>query len=612
MKRALVAIGVNRVKGLPPLNDAVRGAQKMAGWAHDQGLADELVRCFTDEEKAVSIRPIQDTVREFVDRGDIEQLIIYFAGHGLNINYGEFWLLNEVLDYPSEAVNVATSVDLARASNIPHVIFVSDACRTAAAGIQQQRISGAPIFPSADGGQAEKAVDQFFACTLGNPSVEVKIQSADNAGEFRAVYTEALLGALTGEDADIVELANDGLSPPAVVRPWPLKRRLRDKVARTLVEAGVHTRVFQIPDARINSEPGVAWISRLQSPSPQQDLKILDSPDLAMRRKDFRSIRDLWDHFWGGERIEIGTVATHIRDLYGAAVELSNFAEHALTSVLAGNALPVPSSGRALVEGVADLMDEVGFTLTLEPPPFPDGGSGVVVIGMDVAGVHYDQMTTEPPDKAGRIVVSDPGEGGRMLLVLADGSGVMVPVLPGCVSVLGLHKGEIVTLALERTAGGQSDETSRLRALRALVAASARCGVFQPEPSDALRMVTAIDDGYGPDPILALYLAYALYDLGLNDALAELESRIHEAGSRPLFDLPLLRHGAASTPKAPPEMPVLARGWAILTAGGKASDDLSALARHLQPSLITRFTTEGTALLGHQFNHQFVGGFHHA
>jgi hypothetical protein len=71
-------------------------------------------------------------------------------------------------------------------------------------------------------------VDQFFACTLGNPALEVQAQDAANAGTFSALYTEALLEVLSGGEPTIIEIANDGEMPEGLIRPWPLKRVLRE------------------------------------------------------------------------------------------------------------------------------------------------------------------------------------------------------------------------------------------------------------------------------------------------------------------------------------------------------------------------------------------------
>ena len=67
MKRAAVLIGVNRVKGLPALNDAVRGAARMREWALAQGFAPERVRLVTDEAGEVTVQDVRRCIGELLD-----------------------------------------------------------------------------------------------------------------------------------------------------------------------------------------------------------------------------------------------------------------------------------------------------------------------------------------------------------------------------------------------------------------------------------------------------------------------------------------------------------------------------------------------------------------
>lgn len=78
----------------------------------------------------------------------VQQLIVYFSGHGVNMSRGELWLLTGAPDDPNAAVNIARSVELARTCGIRHVAMVSDACRTAAEGIQAQSVRGPRSSPT--------------------------------------------------------------------------------------------------------------------------------------------------------------------------------------------------------------------------------------------------------------------------------------------------------------------------------------------------------------------------------------------------------------------------------------------------------------------------------
>ena len=150
----------------------------------------------------------------------VEQLIVYFSGHGINSGLFEQWLLSRAPVDPNAAVNVKGSEFGARFCGIEHVVFISDACRTAAdSGIQAQRVAGGDIFPNATPGGPEKAVDQFFATQVGDPAFEVQTV-AESTKRYCAAYSTVLLKALRGETAEVIEAdAGRGL-----VRPRPLKR----------------------------------------------------------------------------------------------------------------------------------------------------------------------------------------------------------------------------------------------------------------------------------------------------------------------------------------------------------------------------------------------------
>ncbi|RBO85538.1 caspase family protein [Nocardia puris] len=79
-RRAAVCIGVDRVGGLDPLTAAASGAAAMAAWARAQGCT---VAPHTDLEGPVHRREVLATIKALVDERIYDQLIVYFAGHGL-------------------------------------------------------------------------------------------------------------------------------------------------------------------------------------------------------------------------------------------------------------------------------------------------------------------------------------------------------------------------------------------------------------------------------------------------------------------------------------------------------------------------------------------------
>ena len=251
MQRAAVLIGVSKSGTLPFLPAVIPSVRAMEAWALEQGMRRELVKTLTDESGPLEPGCIKAAIRDIVDLAIIDQLVVYFAGHGVNIRYGEYWLLSAAPADPQAAVNLSGSDVLARYCGIPHVIFFSDACRTAAEGIQAQYVSGSDIFPNYGSDGLEKSVDLFFACTLGRPAHEIRDPKA-SASAFQAIYTEALVSALTGQHMEIVvpEGPPPSLSEFGVIRPRKLKEHLRKEVLRKLRALGTATAVYPTAESR--------------------------------------------------------------------------------------------------------------------------------------------------------------------------------------------------------------------------------------------------------------------------------------------------------------------------------------------------------------------------
>src|SRR5262249_8419340 len=129
--KACLAIGVDRVDQagtLAVLQDAAAGAERFYNWALGEGYDSKLL---TDRTGPVTTALIKAEIRAFVNKGTYDQLLVYFAGHGiLKSAYWEQWLLSDANNDPNEAVNLESSIKYGRNSRIPHLVFVSDACRS--------------------------------------------------------------------------------------------------------------------------------------------------------------------------------------------------------------------------------------------------------------------------------------------------------------------------------------------------------------------------------------------------------------------------------------------------------------------------------------------------
>src|SRR5437899_9268834 len=77
--RGAVVIGVDKVGNLPTLKAAASGARKIAEWLTDEGFD---VRLFVDDRRPVTASDLLDAIESFIERGTLDQLVVYFAGHG--------------------------------------------------------------------------------------------------------------------------------------------------------------------------------------------------------------------------------------------------------------------------------------------------------------------------------------------------------------------------------------------------------------------------------------------------------------------------------------------------------------------------------------------------
>jgi len=250
MLRAGVFIGVARSGERPPLPDACAAARDMHEWAVEQGL---LARLITDDERPVDPGLIAVELDALLAGPPPDQLVVYFAGHGVNVHHNEHWLLTD------GAVNLAGTVELARYRGIRHTVFISDAYRARAAGPMR----GDTVLSDGGAGDRVRPVDQFFASALGRPADEPSDPARAAAG-YKAVYTGALLDALRGRVPDILDRSGDPLDPVRYVRPAHLQDHLEREVPARLRLLGLADGPGWRPEALLVTHSG--WLSRIVPP----------------------------------------------------------------------------------------------------------------------------------------------------------------------------------------------------------------------------------------------------------------------------------------------------------------------------------------------------------
>jgi hypothetical protein len=582
--RAAVLIGVSQTGNLQTPKAVHDGVRAMERWALGQGMDRELVKVLSDEGGPVEVGQVKKAVKEIVDLTTVNQLIVYFSGHGVNISRGEYWLLSGAPEDSNAAVNVAGSIELARTCGIRHVVLISDACRTAAEGIQGQGIRGSEIFPNVLDAVEERPVDVFFACGLGDPALEVKNPKKAAAG-YRAVYTDSLAQALGGkknvavkhpeknETVQLIEVDRSGAKPRGLIRPVPLSLHLRADVLARLTKAKVKPGVHQTPVARIISQE--TWLAEVPVPPAAFDGLGSDSGKAAFSEPAIQTI------FEESGRMLAGTLAQN--------------------RVLAAD----PASA-----GQAELAEPLGRIFQPFGPRHFETSCGFKVRGAKFASALGAGVKTNIPDPERQILsVQGVAEGAANLLIeFDDGTGLVLPAIRDYVGSITVEDGAVVNVSFEpvensarwQALEGREDE---VRSLRALLASSARLGVFRLRDADAGLMEERMKVGRGLDPSIALYAAYAYHDRQEAEPVRAMQKAIFGDLKVRLFDLALLAgelrgRQVRSEKRLFPFVPLLSQGWALLRAQQTVlPPGLEALGDHRVESLWTLFDPQGVELI---------------
>jgi hypothetical protein len=210
------------------------------------------------------------------------------------------------------------------------------------------------------------------------------------------------------------------------------------------------------------------------------------------------------------------------------------------------------------------------------------------------------------------------GATANLLLVIDDGSAVLVPVMRGYTATLVFDEHELMDVSFEPVQGTArwqafGRQENHLHALRRLIADAARGGFFHPETAAAsalARQLTGSRNGEGAmallDPSLALYAAYALQDARMTAEIQQLRRFLSNELSVSFFDVDLLAgaiQGAMRPAPDPfssprPPFPMLSRGWSLLSAHGVVLPAaLAGIEQQLLPSLWTHFNPAGESRL---------------
>jgi hypothetical protein len=189
----------------------------------------------------------------------------------------------------------------------------------------------------------------------------------------------------------------------------------------------------------------------------------------------------------------------------------------------------------------------------------------------------------------------------NVLVTTSDGCGTILPAIPGYIASLSFHDGLLTSVSWQQI-GLPSDPN--LVSLRSLIASLSQRGSLHLDTVraagiDAQRLANRIRGAKTVDPSMAIYAAYAFYDLQLIDRVRSMAEYLLEYAQLSLFDLALLTRSLSIDPQMSnlkPFFPLLSRGWSMLEL-----DELpplySELFLHMTKSHWTFLKPEGVELL---------------
>lgn len=209
-KQVAVLIGVARAGKLPELQGAINDVKKFGVWAEAQGYEIHLI---SDEGGPVTVDAVKGLIKRLVDPGDVERMLLYFAGHGIQPTVNTaYWLLSNWENDSDEAINVTLSLANAKRSGIAQIAVFADACRSTAPDAAS--VGGSSIFPKPQMGMAKQPQwDQFFASRLGESAQDVA--GTDHSKSY-GIFSKCVMTALGGEAERAIEHRAERVPPRAV------------------------------------------------------------------------------------------------------------------------------------------------------------------------------------------------------------------------------------------------------------------------------------------------------------------------------------------------------------------------------------------------------------
>jgi hypothetical protein len=557
--RGAVVIGVDRAGNLTPLKAARSGAKTVASWLRAEGFD---VKLFVDDTAPVIVGNVFAAIENFVQAGTLDQLVVYFAGHGfISGTLSEFWMLSGAPQNPNEAVSLTESCRYAEEAGIPNVVFISDACRSRADTLGLQRLQGGVLFPGTTNPRKPGDVDQFLAARIGTSAYEVA--PANDPSAAQGIFTGCFLEAFKNPYPEMVQTVAG--------RPVVPNRRLKTYLGTEVPKKAQALSIAydQMPDSKVLSDEPTYIAHVTGTGRAAQPPNTVSINDVARA-----------DILKSGGVVTGPAPGNDANAAAFASLRASSGFDEAKNMIVQARGLTVALHARSgyTISGLD------GQTATAQ------GGTNVrnsPSQGAPSALVEVD-LTAKP---AASVALRFSNGSGTVLAALRDYVGNVV-VRPSGVSDV-----SYVPSKESPFRSAYEYEAVHVEQLRASVATAAQFGVFRFDGprAERTRAAAAMADRIrvlkGIDPTLGLYAAYAYDDASLGDKVRSVQDFMNQTLMIDLCDVAMLsgRLSGKSTDDwrhIVPFCPMLSQGWGLLRVKNVQLPSIIAAARdHLRVSL---------------------------
>lgn len=585
---AAVVIGVNKAGNLPTLGAAVSGAQSVAQWLKGANFE---VKLFVDEHVPVKASALFDSINELVQRGTLDQLVVYFSGHGFLNAYAEYWMLSNAPLNPNEAVSLTESVVLAKETGIPSVVFISDACRSTPDSIGASRVRGSLIFPNGDISRNQRAeVDQFLAALPGSPALELPVTAS--APIFEGIFTSCLLSAFQTPVSSLIKTI-DGVR---VITNRDLKTFLESEVVKQAESRSI--KLQQKPDATVVSGNDT-YLAPVSNPE-LGSVTGVSEPEWSVKEYAAKTLQTA-----GGGAILSESLRTRATQPDDPCPPDDPYCIY------------IPDSVTEFKRAQTRVVDANAAVLRPSTKFAGRGESEIRVAKASIKQVASDGGVKSQILDPSRVVVRLRGKAAANVMIrFEDGSGMVIPAIKGFICSL-VFDGKGVAGATYIRINGPNDPD--IEKLHADVTAAAQSGIFRIDGAREAAAKNArifgdkIRVGKSADPTLGLYAAYAYSQADLIDLVKSVNADLRNELGIELFDVAMLardRAGVAlfQTKTIFPMFPMLSQGWNLLRVlQVQLPAGLEEARNHLRPSLWTTFDSRGMDIVSVIFGQRDAG-----